>query len=163
MAPSLLTRLHHAKRVKKKYRSRQKPLLIAYIHHILQARVPILHQLEHARVLVIFVDLAENVQGFRCDVGEGGFEGGEEGGGVGGVDGHFDVDGEAGVGRVCHFFFIFFFLRQRFEDGGRKSLRFQASGGFSDPFDGMLLVAGPGVKLLYVRVIFIFSFLTLHF
>lgn len=73
-----------------------------YIHHVIQGGVPILHKLEHARVVPILVDLTEDVQRLRFDVAEGGFEGLEEGFGIRGVDGDLDVDGETGVG-VRHF------------------------------------------------------------
>ena len=75
---------------------------LTYIQHVIQGGVPVLHKLEHARVVPVLVDLAEDVQRLRFDVAEGGFEGLKEGCGLRGVDGDFDVDGEARAG-VRHF------------------------------------------------------------
>ena len=48
---------------------------VAYIHHVIQGCVPILHELEHARVVPVLVDLTEDVQRLCLDVDEGGLEG----------------------------------------------------------------------------------------
>lgn len=63
-----------------------------HIHHVIQARIPVLYKLEHAWVALIFVDLTEDIQRLRTHVPKGGFQGLKEGLCVGGVNSDFDVD-----------------------------------------------------------------------